>query len=186
MRSLLLAVAIGLVGAAMLHIVIILSIPHFAGEKAWTKVRALGPPETFHVLGRATPDGAAPDIAPSQADPYLRSAICSFDAGAAPVRITDSDRAPFWSLAVYDPQSNEVYSMNDRTAVDRRVDITLATPLQLIALNRARPEALGRSILVELPGPKGYVVLRTIAADATWTRIVARFLSDAECKPVSP
>ena len=101
------------------------------------------------------------------------------------MHIADSDTPPFWSLAVFDPKSNEVYSMNDRTAVERRVDVTLATPLQLIALRRSTPDALSRSILVELPEPKGYVVLRTIAEDATWNRIASRFLSDARCAAVS-
>lgn len=180
MRSVILAVAIGLVGAVMLHIVIILSIPHFAGGKAWAKVEALGTPGQFHAIGA----GEAGHVL-SHADPYLRSAVCVFDASAGPVHIADGDAPPFWSLAVFDPQSNEVYSMNDRTAVERRVDLTLATPLQLIALRRSTPDALSRSILVELPEPKGYVVLRTIAQDETWNRIADRFLSDAECAPVS-
>ena len=179
MRSLVLAVAAGLLGAVMLHIVIVLSIPHFAGDKAWRKVEALGAPQTFHTLGH----GKA-DIALSQANPYLRSAICAFDASNGPVHVADSDAPPFWSLAVFDPKSNEVYSMNDRTAVERRVDMTLATPLQLIALRRSTPDALSRSILVELPEPKGFVVLRTIAEDATWNRIASRFLSDAQCTSV--
>ncbi len=180
MRNLAIAVAAGLVGAAMLHIVIVLSIPHFAGGKAFAKVEALGPPGAFHTLDRDKPD-----LALSEANPFLRSALCVFDAGAAPVHVSDGQSAPFWSLSVFDPESNEVYSMNDRTAVERRVDVTLATPLQLIALRRSTPDALSRSILVELPDPKGYVVIRTIAEDETWERIAGRFLAEARCAPVA-
>ena len=90
--------------------------------------RAIGSGEAGHVL--------------SHANSYLRSAICVFDASGGPVHIADGDAPPFWSLAVFDPQSNEVYSMNDRTAVERRVDLTLATPFQLIALRRSTPDAL--------------------------------------------
>ena len=180
MRSLVLAVAAGLVGAVMLHAVIILAIPHFAGGKAFAKVEALGAAGAFHRLGRE-----GPDTVPPETNPYLRSAICAFDASKGPVHVFDGDAPPFWSLAVFDPKSNEVYSMNDRTAVERRVDVTLATPLQLIALRRSKPDALSKSILVELPGPRGYVVLRTIAEDATWEPIAGRFLSDARCAPVS-
>ena len=180
MRSLAVSVAAGLVGAILLHIVIILAIPHFAGQKAWQKVEALGAPGEFHRLANDAPQRAL-----SEADPFVRSAICLFDASAGPVHVADADAPPFWSLAVFDPGSNEVYSMNDRTAVERRVDVTLATPLQLIALRRSTPDALARSILVELPQPRGYVVLRTIAADETWDGIAGRFLSDARCAPVS-
>ena len=42
MRSFLYAIAIGLVGAALLHIVIILSLPSFTGRDAYTRVQAFG------------------------------------------------------------------------------------------------------------------------------------------------
>ncbi len=42
MRSFLYAIAVGLVGAALLHIVIILSLPSFTGRDAYTRVQAFG------------------------------------------------------------------------------------------------------------------------------------------------
>lgn len=179
MRNLLVAIAAGLVGAAILHIVIILAIPQFSTRDAWSKVSRLGEAGQFYPLANEPNDSGLYNH-----DPYLRSAICIFDAGDAPVRITADGALPFWSLAVYDRHSNELYSMNDRSAVERQVDVTLATPLQMIALRRRTPETLTGSILVEVPKPNGFIVLRTIAEDRTFESIARDFLAGASCAPV--
>lgn len=181
MRSLLVAVAIGLVGAVIIHILIIMGVPHLAEDTAWVRVNELGPVDSFHAL----PEKPAPPSGLVETNPFLRSAICVFDATDGPIHISDGDAPPFWSLAVFDPHSNEVFSMNDRSAVERRVDLTLATETQMIALQHAKPDSLGKSIFVQLPQASGYVVLRTIAEDATWDRIASRFLSAARCEPVA-
>ncbi|HET7412325.1 MAG TPA: DUF1254 domain-containing protein [Pararhizobium sp.] len=174
------AIAVGVVGAAILHIVIVLSIPDYSTHDAWTKVVSLGAPNEFHLL-----EGAPKENVVYDADPFLRTAICVFHDTAGPIHITAGPPLPFWSLAVFDPQSNEIYSMTDRSAIERRVDVTLATQLQMIALRRAKPDALDKSILIELPGPEGYVVLRTVAEDKTWEPLARRFLQGADCAPVA-
>jgi uncharacterized membrane protein len=50
MRNALLAIAIGLVGAALIHIVIILALPMWTGKDAWTRVEALGDANRFYSL----------------------------------------------------------------------------------------------------------------------------------------
>ena len=181
MRSFVLAVAIGLIGAAIVHVVIIMGIPDLAPRTAWARVSELGAAGRFRELTETgkSPSGLA------EMNPFLRSAVCVFDATDAPIHVSDEGEPPFWSLSVFDPQSNEIFSMNDRSAVERRVDLTLATSTQMTAISRAKPETPSKSILVELPQPSGYVVLRTIAEDATWDRTASRFLSSAECAPLA-
>ena len=41
---------------------------------------------------------------------------CVFEVGERPVLLMASGSVPFWSFAVYDSSSNEVFSMNDRSA----------------------------------------------------------------------
>jgi uncharacterized membrane protein len=50
MRSALLAIVIGLVGAAIIHIVIILALPMWTGKDAWTRVSMLGAMNRFYPL----------------------------------------------------------------------------------------------------------------------------------------
>lgn len=176
MRNLLVAILAGLAGAVILHIVIILAIPQFTTTDAWSQVTKLGSADRFHTLGKEPgSEGLA------NANPYLRSAICIYDVSEAPLRVTAKGPLPFWSLAVFDRHSNELYSMNDRSAVERQVDVTLATPLQMIDLKRQKPADLAKSILVEVSQPDGYIVLRTIAEDQTVDAIARTFLAGASC-----
>lgn len=180
MRSLFGAIVTGIVGALILHIVIILAIPHFATRTAWAKVSSLGETGTFQILRK----GAGAKSLGS-ADPYVRTAVCAFSDDGSPIRVSAGSPPPFWSLAVFDTHSNEIYSMNDRSAVERTVDVTLATSPQMITLRRSLPDALAKSILVELPETDGYVVLRTISEDPTWDAMAHGFLAAARCAPVA-
>ena len=166
----------GIAGAALLHIIIILAIPAYAERDAWTKINALGPTEFFHILPMDKPGGL------TSANPFIRTAVCRFDIAEKPVRITASGLAYYWSLAIFDPGANEVYSMNDRTATDKKLDIAVVTPLQMIGYRKSLPETLTDSVLIEFPGTTGYLVLRTVTPDASWELIVREFLSSAVCQ----
>ena len=135
----------GLVGAALLHLIIILALPHFTGLDAYTGVLAKGDLNSFHGVGKR-PDGSGL----SDGDPFLQSSVCAFDIEDEPVRLLASGDVPFWSLAIYDSSSNEVFSMNDRTSVDGTMDVLVASPVALTTLRKALPESLSQSILVEM------------------------------------
>lgn len=169
----------GIFGAALLHIVIVLSIPAYADRDAWTRIRALGAADFFHILPVRKADGLA------SANPFARVAVCRFDITEEPVRVTAIGDVPYWSLAIFDPSANEVYSMNDRTGTDATLDIVIVTPLQMIGFRKNLPEALAESVLIEFPGTAGYLVLRAVAPDGSWGTITREFLSEAICQRTS-
>ncbi len=49
-RKFVFAAVTGLVGAALLHIIIILALPSFTGQDAYTRVQAEGPENAFYSL----------------------------------------------------------------------------------------------------------------------------------------
>ena len=168
----------GLIGAALLHIVIVLAIPSYAQSDAWTRVSALGAREFFHVLRPGENDLTS-------ANPFSRAAVCRFDISTEPVRVTAFGSMPHWSLAIFDPAANEVYSMNDRIAAEGDLDIVIVTPVQMIGYRKTLPESIAESVLIEFPETSGYLVLNTVAPDASWEAIVDDFLGNAVCQPVS-
>ena len=176
MNRLLYIVLSGVAGAVLLHIIIILTIPAYADRDAWTRISALGPSEFFHILPDNRPGGL------TSSNPFVRTAVCRFDISEQPVRVTASDLAYYWSLAIFDPGTNEIYSMNDRTATDQRLDIAVVTPLQMIGYRKSLPETLTDSVLIEFPGTTGYLVLRTVVPDASWEPTVREFLGNALCQ----
>ena len=177
MRSFLYAIAIGLVGAALLHIVIILSLPSFTGRDAYTRVQTFGEPNRFFPLA-STGD----TLAPLNDDPAMKTAVCTFSVENGPIRLFAEGDVPFWSLAVYDEASNEVFSMNDRTSVSGALDTLIATPIQLIGIRKAVPAELEQSILVEMRGEEGYAVLRTFVPTESRQQAAVAFLADASCE----
>lgn len=181
MRSILYAILVGLAGAALLHIVIILSLPRFTGRDAYTRVQVFGETHRFFPLANE-----ASGLAPANDDPALRTAVCAFSVEEAPVRLFARGDVPFWSLAVYDSASNEVFSMNDRTAVEGALDVLIATPIQLIGIRKAVPEELAQAILVEMRGEEGYAVVRTFVPAESRLEAATAFLAEAVCEPFTP
>lgn len=177
MRSFLYAIAIGLVGGALLHIVIILSLPSFTGRDAYTRVQSLGETNRFFPLANESET-----LAPINDDPAMKTAVCAFSVETGPIRLFAEGDVPFWSLAIYDSASNEVFSMNDRTSVSGALDTLIATPIQLIGVRKAVPAELEQSIFVEMRGDEGYAVLRTFVPTQSRQEAANAFLAEASCE----
>lgn len=179
-RKFVFAAVTGLVGAALLHIIIILALPSFTGQDAYTRVQAEGPENAFYSL---------PDMSQGEGlanlDPYVKVAVCHFDVTTQPVRFVAGKGPGFWSLAVYNSRSDEVFSINDRTSVDGSVDVLAASSVQLGRIRKALPDSLSRTITVELKDPLGYAVLRTMAPQTSFEENAREFLADAVCTPFS-
>ncbi|KAB1085750.1 DUF1254 domain-containing protein [Neorhizobium galegae] len=175
----LLAVITGLIGAALLHLIIVLALPDFSERDAYTRVLAEGEIFRFYRLGEK-PDraGLAKD------DPFVDATVCAFDISDGPVRLTAANGGvPFWSLGVFDQSSNEVFSINDRTSAGGVLDVVIASPVQMTALRKALPQAVSQSILVEAKETAGYAVLRSLVPQPSFAGIVSQFLNQATCAP---
>lgn len=171
------AVFVGLVGAAVLHLVILLATPHFSNRDAYTRAVAEGAPNRFHLL-----DDNREKTELGSGDPFMRVAVCTFDVDTKPVRLAGFGVVPFWSVAVFDSASNEIFSMNDRTSAGGELDILVANQVQLAAIRKAQPAGLSKSILVEAGQNKGYAVLRTMVPQPSFVEEATRFLSEAKCE----
>jgi uncharacterized membrane protein len=176
MLKIVFSVLTGVFGAALLHLVIILSLPHYSDRDAYVRVEDEGDENHFYMLGDNHDDAGL-----SNGDPYVRTAVCAFDITDQPIRLAASGKVPFWSLAIYDKASNEVFSMSDRTSVGGMLDVLVASPIQLTSIRKALPATLAQSILVEMPRAEGYVVLRTMAPQQSFDDAARGFLSQAGC-----
>lgn len=188
MNRLTYAVLTGLIGAALLHIIIILSLPHFTGKDAFTRVKMTGPSHRFISLpdlSDARADTRADAGGLANVDPFLKVAVCHFDLTLAPIRLLAPAGPSFWSMAVYDQDSNEVFSMNDRTSVGGDLDALVASPVQVAQIRKAPGAALTQSIIVEHRGTTGYIVLRTMVPAPSFATQAETFLDEAVCAPLS-
>ncbi len=196
--SLLRLVLLGLIGAAIVHITVLLLVPVFSDTNAWTRIEATTTAYRFEPLDRKR--GLSGD-----GDPLIREAVCRFDLADGPVHLTAERPVPYWSLSIYAPNGDNLYSLNDSVSGEKRLNLIVADPIGMASLRAsdaragasedattgtttgaqdgAQPVApsLGNSIPVEQDIGEGMAVLRVFMPDATWQGEVQRFLDGARC-----
>ncbi|OYR19535.1 DUF1254 domain-containing protein [Brucella thiophenivorans] len=176
MAKLLRLLLLGLIGAAIVHIAVLLLVPLYSSKNAWSHLEALGEPYSFYMLSEKS--GLVTDQ-----DPLIEQAACRFDLTNGPIHITTKGNLPFWSLSVYAPNGDNLYSLNDNVSNDRQLDLIIADPLGIAALRAEGVQNDGRSVIIEQNVSEGAVVLRSFVPDASWREQVQSFFTQASCAP---
>lgn len=179
MYRLLVALLLGLVGAGIVHITVLLALPQFTDRDAWSRLSEttqLYDPVLLQGPGRS--ERLMPGI-----DPLFGAVACRFDLEDGPLHVQAEVRVPFWSISVYDRNGQNVFSFNDRTAADSIVDFVVLTAAQTIELRQNIPEAYLNAIFVETDLDEGIALVRAFIPDASWEPVVGTFLEDVSCSP---
>lgn len=180
--------ALTLVVAGIVHIAVVLLVPANAGRDAWAKLADVAPMGRFTII--ALPDGRLTRAPPLPGlDPRFGVAACPFDLSAGPISIRagggEVSDLPFWSISVYDRLGRSIYSFNDRTAIDGRLDIVLATTPQNARLRDDPPVGTEDAVLVRTDIGQGFALVRAMAPDATWTPKARSYVDSARCETVT-
>ena len=178
MARLLHALVLGLVGAGIVHIAVLLLVPSYSQRDAWS---VLSEHAGSYVMTRLDPPGAPPLI--GSIDPLFDAAACRFDLGEGVVRVHGDGEVPYWSISVYDRTGLNIYSFNDGSTAGGALDFVVATPVQMIALRNALPAEFDGSVFVEADIGEGIVVVRAFAPDGSWEPGVSAWLQDLACTP---
>jgi uncharacterized membrane protein len=177
MRRLLHAILLGLLGAGIVHIVVLLLVPEFSERDAWSR---LAMASDFYKMTRLDAEaGGAPVV--KSVDPLFYAAACRFDLSDGMVRVKAPGNVPFWSVSVYDRNGHNVYSFNDHSATGGVLDAVVLTPAQMIEVRKDLPEELQGAIFVEAPIDEGIFVIRSFVPDDSWKPVVSRFLEQSSC-----
>ena len=176
MSRLLHALAVGLVGAGIVHIVVLLLVPVYSERDAWS---ALSQQANFYRTVRLDPPGAPPLI--GSLDPLIDAVACRFDLRDGVVRVHGEGQVPYWSISVHDRAGLNVYSFNDRSSPRGLFDFVVATPAQMIGLRNALPPELDDSIFIEADTAEGIVVVRAFVPDESWEPTITAWLRGVTC-----
>ncbi len=178
MRSWVYNIVAGVILAGIIHISIILLVPSFASRDAWSKLINVGPQWQFTRLNKAGKDGESLLTA---TDPLFEIAACRFTLSDYPLLIRSVGDLPFWSVAVFDRYGKNVYSFNDRTAIDRQLNLLVVNPVQMALMREDPPSAIDESIVVETNINQGFVLVRALQPDPSWAPDVSNFFAKARC-----
>ncbi len=162
----------------VVHVLIILLIPSFALKDAWAKIGLESGDGYFKLV---EPKNIKDALLP-MTDPAFQIAACRYDLADQPMRISASGDLRFWSVAVFDRNGRNIYSLNDRTSVDGALSLIIVNAVQMAQIRKDAPEEISDAILVEAARPKGFVLIRALQEDESWSGDVAKFLKEAVCE----
>lgn len=167
------AILMGIIGAVIVHICVILLVPHFSQTNIWSRLQNTAPEYVFTAL-----DDNNPII--KTADPLFHLKACRFNLDNGPVRLNASENASFWSLSVYNREGINFYSLNDRTMPHNTLDLVIGTPGQIMELKQSMPDSIANSVLVSEELSEGFVILRKFSPNNDFTG--DDFLTYATCR----
>lgn len=177
MRRLLHAILLGLLGAGIVHIVVLMLVPEFSERDAWSRLAMAS--DLYKMTRLDAEAGGAPVV--KSVDPLFYAVACRFDLAEGMVRVKAPGNVPFWSVSVYDRNGHNFYSFNDHTATGGVLDTVVLTPAQMIEVRKQLPEDLQGAIFVEAPIDEGIFVIRSFVPDDSWKPVVSRFLEQSSC-----
>ncbi len=115
-------------------------------------------------------------------DPSFGIAACRFDLNEAPLIVRAEGELPFWSVALFDRRGRNIYSFNDRTAIERKLSLIVVNAIQMAQIRKDPPEQSDQSVLVQSNSNEGFILIRAFEADPSWKTAVTKFLEEASCK----
>jgi uncharacterized membrane protein len=162
--------------AGALHVLVVWLIPR-AITAVFLRRIAAGAGYNQVVLPPLPTDKSRDVVKPS---PDLLYALCVFDIGAGPVRISAKPSEGYWSIALYDRNSDNFFHLNDREVKGDRVELILSDPRDSVALRARYPDA----IHVHPASKVGLMLARSLVLDANDMKAVIDARSNTRCTPL--
>ena len=189
-----LSIFVGLVGALLVHIAVIAAMPRVAEHNAWGRFANLGPMDAVVRVDplRSAGPGTIGAVAGSDrqnfafVDPAFVTASCRFSLAGGPVRMTaGAAQTTFWSASIYSRGGDNLYSINDRSAVDGAFDLLVGTAEQIVDVNAATvSDDQQATIPVEVDLTEGYMTIRVLVDQESERPSVEAFVGSLRCQPL--
>jgi uncharacterized membrane protein len=166
--------------AGIVHIVAIFLVPVLAENDGFSRIARVAGEASFSEVA-LTPSGSA---AMPGLDPLFLHGACRLHLADGPASIGVQESERYWSLALYDRHGTVVFSLNDRTATDGRLDMLIVNPVQAAQL-KAEAGSLGETVVVESPSDELIALARFYAPVRSVTGEAREALRKATCEPVT-
>lgn len=175
MAKLLYTLALGLIGAVIVHLTILLLVLPYSSSLLWSRLIRETTPWHFVDLPAANPIRKT-------ADPFFRLQLCRFNLEESPARLTAAGNVPFWSLSIYTQRGENIYSINSHTAPGGVLDMIAVSPLEMMDFKHNLPPAYAGSAVTALNDGNNFAVLRALLPSPDWQEQVAGFFASAKCR----
>jgi uncharacterized membrane protein len=173
-------IAGGLVMGGIVHLAAIMVLPRTATKDAYARLAALGPVNGFAVLPAPTPQASSVPFM----DPAFATAVCRYDLGKGPVKLTVPVSQAYTSVTFYTRYDVAYYAINDRAAGRRSIELDLMTTKQRQDLPEDEEITAADRLIVESPGTTGLIVARAFSPEPSLLPAATATLAAAQCRPL--
>ena len=173
-------IAGGLVMGGIVHLAAIMVLPRTATKDAYTRLAALGPVNGFAVLPAPTPQASSVPFM----DPAFATAVCRYDLGKGPVKLTVPVSQAYTSVTFYTRYDVAYYAINDRAAGRRSIELDLMTTKQRQDLPEDEEITAADRLIVESPSATGLIVARAFSPEPSLLPNATATLAAAQCRPL--
>ena len=168
---------LGLLTGGIVHVLSLLMIPALATQDAYGRLENVTSANGFRPLPKSAAGEAVPFL-----DPAFSYRFCRYDLLDGPIRIRTDVMQTYVSLSFYARDSVAFFAINDRSAVDGKLDVLLYTtdmPPPELENGQLPPS----TIALPAPTATGLIVLRALPASDARRETVERVLDRAQCLP---
>jgi len=168
----------GLLLGGVVHLGTVLALPRTATQDAYARLAAIAPVNTLVPLPPPAPERA---ILPFM-DPAFAAAVCRYDLGQGPLKLTAPVSQAYTSVSFYTRYGVSYYAINDRAAGRRIIELDLMTSEQRGDLPADEEVTAADRLIVESPTLTGVIVLRALAAEPGAMPAARGALAAAQCR----
>ena len=165
-----------LVLATTIHVLAVWAIPRIITGMFIRRVSTQAGVNTV-ILPPLPTDKSRGVVKPS---PDLLYALCVFDVSAGPARITAQPPGGYWSLALYDRNSDNFFNLNDRDAKGGAVELILAMAGADTGLKAKYPSA----VIVRPTSSSGVLLARSLVLDPASMQDIVAARSQTRCEAI--
>lgn len=167
----------GLFLGLIIHLVVILTLPHFASHDLWDQVLARTEPGRIVVLDPVTVGADNP----LGLDPAFAVAVCRLDLSEGPGVISGALSGSFWSVAVFNAEGLTFYSTTHRASSNNSLNMGIFNPTQTRLLAEQEIGAQPDLLVVESPGNEIFAAIRLAAPHSALLGRYREILKGLDC-----
>jgi uncharacterized membrane protein len=165
----------------IVHLIAILILPRTATQDAYTRLTPIAPVNVATAVPQPSPQS---ELMPFM-DPAFASAVCRYDLGTGPIKLTVPISPAYTSVSFYTRRGVAYYAINDRSAGRRQIELQLMTAVQHADLPEEEDVTAADRLIVESPSGTGLIVMRALAPEPGMMPAAQAALGKATCQPES-
>jgi uncharacterized membrane protein len=172
----------GLLLGGIVHLATILVLPRTATQDAYARLTPMAKVNAVVPIPEPAPDRA---VMPFM-DPAFAAAVCRYDLSTGPLKLSAPISPAYTSVTFYSRHGVAYYSINDRAAGRRAIELDLMTPQQHSDMPEEEDVTAADRLIVESPSVTGLIVVRALAPEPGLMTKARDALAAAQCRIPAP